>query len=118
MPPLERSLDLLAPIAERVPVIYVPGNLGHYVFPGRTVASLGESSDWGRRFAKRVPGLHVLDDSTAQICGVRFIGSTLSPDAARIAGRRGRIRCRATTSPCAPWPRVTSRARGSSPTRH
>jgi Icc-related predicted phosphoesterase len=61
-------------ITRRMPVVYVLGNHEFY----------GEYLDEARRVAQaqaaRVPNLHLLDDSTAMIDGVRFIGATLWTD--------------------------------------
>lgn len=68
-PPLEYSLQLLAPLAERMQVVYVPGNRDFY----------GASLESGLRKARKVAdahGIHLLYNETAVVRGVRVIGGT------------------------------------------
>jgi len=72
-PPLLDSLLSLRPIAERLPVVYVPGNRDYYY--GEITAMTREA----RAFAARL-GITLLQDDVAEIAGVRFVGATLYTD--------------------------------------
>jgi predicted ATPase/Icc-related predicted phosphoesterase len=75
-----RALETVARLADGKPGVFVLGN--------------GEASgsDWqsaralAARAAKRL-GITLLDDSEAEVAGVRFVGGTLWPDAAILHGR-------------------------------
>ena len=63
--------DMIAPV---LPVIFVPGNHEFYT------DSILEGREWARTAAVACPDVHLLDDTSAVIDGVRFIGSTLWTD--------------------------------------
>ncbi len=65
---------LAATIARHVPVIVVAGN--HEFYGAAMVPSLQEA----RAFARDVPNLHFLENSSINIGGVKFIGATLWTD--------------------------------------
>lgn len=72
-PPLTRSLAALAPLAARMPVVYVPGNRDFYY------ADLDEELRLGAMAAERM-GIHLLSDAEATVLGTRFLGTTLWSD--------------------------------------
>ncbi|BDA85424.1 phosphatase [Aureimonas sp. SA4125] len=77
--PLLGSLRLLGTrVARRMPVVFVAGNHEFY----------GDEFVRARALAKAtpVPGVHLLDDDTVTIDGVRFVGATLWTDYALYAG--------------------------------
>lgn len=61
-------------IAPRMPVIFVAGN--HEFYRGSIVEGLEEAKEAASQF----PGIHYLENDTALIDGVRFIGATLWTD--------------------------------------
>lgn len=72
-PPLQYSIQLLAPLAERMPVVYVPGNRDFY---GASIAA-------GLNGARQVAwanNVHLLYNETAIVRGVRVVGGTCWTD--------------------------------------
>lgn len=69
---LSRSIRELAPIAETMPVVYVPGNLDYYSSEPmeRTFLDAQEA-------AARIGNIHLLNNSSVTLGGVRFLGATL-----------------------------------------
>ena len=69
-PPLDRSLRLLATLADRMEVVYVPGNRDFYG-SGTIASTLAEA----RKLAARL-GIHLLYNDTVTLKGVRVVGGT------------------------------------------
>lgn len=88
--PLSRSVESLAPVAARMPVVYVPGNRDYY-----QCLPMREEAAKAREAAARL-GIHLLDDEGVTLGGVRFLGATLwtdyalygAPEAAMLAAAR------------------------------
>lgn len=72
-PPLERSLRSLAPLARRLPVVYVPGNRDYYYgdLVDATVSARGLAAELG---------IVLLQDDVAEVAGIRIVGATLYTD--------------------------------------
>jgi Icc-related predicted phosphoesterase len=71
---------LAAHVAPWMPVVFVPGNHEYYG------DSIMEGLEWGRAAAGRHPDVHLLDNDSIVIDGVRFLGATLWTDYALDGG--------------------------------
>lgn len=78
-PPLINSVLALGKIAQRMPVVYVPGNRDYY-----NASTIEEELKQARRAAGTAftgsKGFHILDNETVVVAGTRFVGATLWTD--------------------------------------
>lgn len=75
-PPLVNSVEAIYEIADRMQVIYVPGNIDYYSAKGEPI---DEILFQGRKAARRHGNIHLLSENSVIISGTKFIGSTLWP---------------------------------------
>lgn len=84
-PDLVSSIRELAPVAERMPVVYAPGNLDFYAFSKPMEQLLHEAAE----LAGRIGNIHLLYNAGVTIGDTRFLGTTLwtriAPEHARVA---------------------------------
>lgn len=73
---LINSIRELAPIAERMPVVYVPGNIDFYT-GDYTMEELLEQAN---ELADKMGNVHLLSNSSVVLGDTRFIGATLWTD--------------------------------------
>jgi len=80
--PATRSLDWIARNFSNVPVVYVLGNHDYYQFPQAGDEGLQTYLQVLNRARERANqlGIHLLENDTVEIAGVRFIGATLWTD--------------------------------------
>lgn len=81
-PALRRSIEVLAPLADRMPVVYVPGNRDFYT--GTMEGNLEQALEIARN-----TGVNLLQNDQCRIAGVRFLGTTLWTDYALLGEVEG-----------------------------
>ena len=72
--PLHRSVEALAPVAQRMQVVYVPGNRDYY-----QCGPMRNEEDRARASAAKL-GINLLLDESVTLGSTRFLGSTLWTD--------------------------------------
>lgn len=81
--PLTRSIEWIAERFAGMPVVVTPGNHDFFNDEGKPSRTIDEIRREGRELADR-HGIHLLDDSSAELDGVRFLGGTLWTDFASV----------------------------------
>jgi hypothetical protein len=72
-PDLATSVQKLAPVAEKMPVVYAPGNIDFYSRGKPMEHMLAEA----RELAEKIGNIHVLYNTAVTLGGTRFLGTTL-----------------------------------------
>ncbi len=79
-PNLTRSVERLARIAKRMPVVYVPGNRDFYNNAFSATFTMEDHLAKAKARAAEIGNIYVLQDETVRLGDITFIGSTLWSD--------------------------------------